>query len=288
MESVTLGKVKLAFEQQGSGNPVVMVHGIPTDYRAWQKQLEEFSGSFRAIALSRRHAFPNKNDNLKVTESTVEANSQDLISLIESLRLAPVNLIGHSYGGFISLYSVWKRPELFRSLVLVEPAVPSILVKNEKSLLQVLGFLLSNFSAAMSARRFQSGNLKLALKAFDQNETTDAVKYFYEGIREIPGTFDKLPSGVHSMMLENATTVGELETEFPIFSRTDAHSIQLPTLLVKSQNGPKWLRAIVDILHKNISKASMIDVSGSCHFPHVENPREFNAAVLEFLKKNNS
>jgi non-heme chloroperoxidase len=279
--------VNLSFEERGSGSPVVMVHGIPTDSRAWQSQLNDFSGSFRAIAISRRHAFPNKNDQLKVTESTVQRNSNDLISLIDSLKLAPIHLIGHSYGGFISLYSVWKRPELFRTLVLVEPAIPSILVKNEKSAIQVLIFLLTNFSAAMSARRLQNGNLKLALKAFDQNDLKSAVKYFYEGIREIPGSFDRLPDWVHAMMLDNGLTVGELETEFPILTKADARAIKLPTLMVKTENGPKWLRAIVDLLHRNLPNSSIVDISGSCHLPHIENPSAFNSSVLEFLRKNN-
>jgi non-heme chloroperoxidase len=204
------------------------------------------------------------------------------------LKLSPLHLIGHSYGGFISLYSVWKRLDLFRSLVLIEPAVPSILVKNEKSPLQVVVFLLTNFSAAMSARRLQNGNLRLALKSFDLGDQEGAVRYFYEGIREIPGSFDKLPEWAHSIMLDNGLTVGELETEFPIFSREDARSIKLPALMVKTQNGPKWLRAIVDLLQKNLPNSSIIDISSSCHLPHIENPAAFNAAVLEFLKKNNS
>ncbi|HYB04079.1 MAG TPA: alpha/beta hydrolase, partial [Nitrososphaerales archaeon] len=149
-------------------------------------------------------------------------------------------------------------------------------------------FLLTNFSAAMSARRFQNGNLKLALKAFNNNDLKSAVKYFYEGIREIPGSFDRLPDWVHTMMLDNGLTVGELETEFPIFARADARSIKLPTLMVKTENGPKWLRAIVDLLHKNLPNSSIIDISGSCHLPHIENPSAFNSSVLEFLRKNNS
>ncbi|HYB04439.1 MAG TPA: hypothetical protein VED17_08255, partial [Nitrososphaerales archaeon] len=64
MQSINLENVALSFEERGSGNPVVMVHGIPTDYRAWQDQLNDFSASFRAIAISRRHAYPYKNNQL--------------------------------------------------------------------------------------------------------------------------------------------------------------------------------------------------------------------------------
>jgi len=287
LQTIKVGNVNLSYEERGSGHPVVMVHGIPTDLRAWSNQLDNFSSSFRAISISRRHAYPNKND-LKVIDSTVGNNSEDLVSFIQALKLQPIHLIGHSYGGFVSLFAAWKHPELFRSLALVEPAIPSILVKNEKSPLQVLAFLFSNFSAAMSARRFQNGNLKLTLKAYDEGDLKGSVKYFYEGIREIPGSFEKLPDPVRSMMLDNGITVGELETEFPILTKEDSRTIKLPTLLVKTQNGPKWLRAIVDGLSKNIPNCSLVDISGSCHLPHLENPTDFNKSVLEFLKRNDA
>ncbi len=288
LQSVKVGNIDIALEEKGSGRAVVMVHGIPTDYRAWSSQLENFSSNFRAISISRRHAYPNKNDFLKVADSTVGNNSEDLVSLITSMGLQPVHLIGHSYGGFISMYAVWKHPELFKSLTLVEPAIPSILVKNEGNPFEVLGFLLTNPSAATSARRLQSGNLKLALKSYDAGDLNNAVKYFYEGIRGIPGSFDNLPEQLRSIMLENGITVGELETEFPIFTKDDARKIKLPTFLVKTQNGPKWLRAIVDTLAGNIPGSFVIDISRSCHLPHIENPSEFNSGVLAFLKKNDS
>jgi pimeloyl-ACP methyl ester carboxylesterase len=286
-QSVKVGEVQLSFEERGSGIPVILVHGIPTDYRAWSNQLAAFSGDFRTISISRRHAYPNKNDGLKVTDSTVTANSDDLISFIHTLGLEKLHLIGHSYGGFIALYTAWKHPELFRSLVLVEPAVPSMLVKNEKSPLQVLSFLLSNYSAATSARRFQTSNLKLALRSFEDGNYDAAARYFYEGIREVPGSFDRLPSEMRSMMLQNGVTVGELETEFPIFTKKDAETVKLPVILVKAQNSPAWLRAIADRLERSLpSSLSTREISNSCHFPHVENPAEFNPAVLGFLKRN--
>ncbi|MDA4130960.1 MAG: alpha/beta hydrolase [Thaumarchaeota archaeon] len=286
MQKVTVGDISLAYDERGSGNGVLMVHGIPTDYRVWNSQLENLSPFFHAVSISRRHAFPNKNES-KITESTIQNNSADLIGLIQELKLQPVHLIGHSYGGFISLYTAKNQPELFRSLTLIEPSVPSILVQNEKNPFQVLAFLFSNYSAALSARRFQTGPLKRALQAYDNGDYPGAVKNFYDGIKETPNSFEKLPAFVHEMMSSNDITIGELETEFPIFSKSDAKKIRLPTLLIKGQNSPKWLQAIVDRLAKSIPNSTAVQISGSGHFSHIENPSELNSKILEFLKKNN-
>src|SRR5437870_9910231 len=74
-----LGQVKLAYVEAGSGEPVVFVHGIPTDYRAWNSQIGPFSGKNHVIAYSRRLAQPNQNA-MDYEKSTVENNSADLRS----------------------------------------------------------------------------------------------------------------------------------------------------------------------------------------------------------------
>ena len=43
MPTVEEGGVSLYYEELGSGDPVVLVHGIPTDYRAWKGQMEPLS-----------------------------------------------------------------------------------------------------------------------------------------------------------------------------------------------------------------------------------------------------
>ncbi|MDA4125541.1 MAG: alpha/beta hydrolase, partial [Thaumarchaeota archaeon] len=156
MPSVDVGSASLYYEEKGSGDPVVFVHGIPTDYRAWTAQADPLSKRFRVFSLSRRYAAPNKREG-DVTDSTVGNNAVDLKGFIEKLGIAPANVVGHSYGGFISAYLAADHPDLVKSLVLVEPAVSTLLVANQKSSAQLLSLLLRSPSVALAARRFQSG-----------------------------------------------------------------------------------------------------------------------------------
>src|SRR3989442_7235288 len=105
-----LGHVKLAYVEAGSGEPVVFVHGIPNDYRAWNSQIGSFSGKYHVIAYSRRLAQPNENT-MDYEKSTIENNSADLVGFIEELGISPVHLVGHSYGGFaLALFSSTTPP----------------------------------------------------------------------------------------------------------------------------------------------------------------------------------
>ena len=96
MKVLDVHNVKLTMEENGIGPTVILVHGIPTDYRVWQPQVDALAKHYRTISYSRRCAFPNQyNDNAK---SSIENNTTDLARLITNTGGSPVHLIGHSYG----------------------------------------------------------------------------------------------------------------------------------------------------------------------------------------------
>src|SRR5260370_2620528 len=86
IRTVNVGQVNLAYVEAGRGEPVVFVHGIPTDYRAWNGQLEPFSSKYHMIAYSRRLAQPIRNI-MDYEKSPVANNSPDLAPLIDCLAI---------------------------------------------------------------------------------------------------------------------------------------------------------------------------------------------------------
>jgi len=282
-----VGQVKLAYVEAGIGEPVVFVHGIPTDYRAWNGQIEPFSSKYHAVAYSRRLAQPNQNS-MDYEKSTIENNSADLVGLIEELGISPVHLVGHSYGGFASLYCALTNPQLIRTLTLIEPAVSTILLKNLKSKSEFLGLLLAHPSIAISAAKFQRNSLDPSLKAFRQGDFDSALRFNLDGIMNRHGAFEQLPEPVRTMVKENERTVGELMAEVPVFGREEASKISAPTLLIHGTESPTVLHTIVDRIAKAIPKSEISTIFGSAHFPHFEKPLEFNQLVLGFLSKHSS
>ena len=287
LRNAHVGGMKLAYVGAGIGEPVVFVHGIPTDYRAWNSQIEPFSSKYQVIAYSRRLAQPNQNS-MDYDKSTIETNSADLVGLIEQLGISPVHLVGHSYGGFASAFCASTNPQLIRTLTLIEPAVSTILLKNLKSKSEFLGLLLANPSIAISAARFQRNSLDPSLKAFRQGDFDAALRFNLDGIMNRHGAFEKFPEPVRIMVKENERTVGELMAEVPVFGREEASKISAPTLLIHGTESPAVLHAIVDRLGKAIPKSEVSTISGAAHFPHFEKPQEFNQLVLGFLSKHSS
>ncbi len=284
LKTARVGEIGLAYKETGQGQPVIFVHGIPTDYRAWDAQLGPFSTKYHAIAYSRRLANPNQNRQ-DYANSTIENNSADLVGLTQQLGVSPVHLVGHSYGGFTAAYCAAKNPGLIRTLTLVEPAVSTILLTNRKSIAQLLSLLIHSPSTAMSAARFQRSSLDPSLAAFKRGDFDAALRYNLDGIMNRKGVFERLPEPVQRMVKENEKTVGELTADVPPFAKKDASKISAPTLLVNGENSPKVLHSIVDRLARAIPSAEVATVRGCAHFPHLENPTEFNRVVLDFLAK---
>jgi non-heme chloroperoxidase len=283
MASLELDGVSLFWAEHGTGQPVVFVHGIPTDHRAWDAQVPVVSREFRAVTYSRRYAYPNVRAG-DVRDSTVQNNATDLVGVVARLGLAPVHLVGHSYGGFIAAYLATRHPEILRSLTLVEPAIVSLLLRDPKSRAEALRLLLSHPRVALSASRFLRDSNGPALEALRRNDLTAAVRFNLDGVENRKGVLDQLPEPIREMMQDNGRTVMETDTPFPVISRDDLGKIRVPALEVHGETGALWLRSIADTAGRSIPGCERVTIPGSGHYPHFQNPMAFNTALSSFLR----
>jgi pimeloyl-ACP methyl ester carboxylesterase len=274
LQSVDVDSVELSFVERGAGRSVIFVHGIPTDYRAWDAQVEALSKGFHTLSYSRRCAYPNKRKDFE--NSTIENNARDLAGLIKRVDDGPVHLVGHSYGGFVAAYCAFQHPELVRSLVLVIPYIPTLIIRNLDSALDKLSLLVRMPSVALSAQKLLSSAVYPALEELSRGNGEKALRIHLDGLQQRQNAFDQFPEQVKSMLMDNKETIRELTTKLPPFTSEEAATVSAPTLLIRGENCPKALATIVELLAKNMRKSQSTTVSNSAHFPHFENPEEFN------------
>src|SRR5678815_5312767 len=103
VKSISINGDSIHYIDIGKGEPVVFVHGSLDDYRAWQKQMDTFAKNHRIIAYSRRYAYPGNQVWNDSADYSVRIHANDLTTLIQSLKLGPVHLVGHSYGAYATL-----------------------------------------------------------------------------------------------------------------------------------------------------------------------------------------
>lgn len=114
---ITVGDgLRLAYDERGSGTPVVFVHGLGLDRRRWDAVVDAVVGrGFRAITYdlrgfgeSEEPAGPFGMDDLVA----------DLERVADELAGRSFHLVGHSLGGMISLAFAVRHPDRLRSLTL--------------------------------------------------------------------------------------------------------------------------------------------------------------------------
>ncbi len=248
--------------------------------------MEPFAKSYRAIFYSRRCSYPNKYVG-DYMDDTIANNAEDLAALVQKLGAVPAHIVGHSYGGFITLYCALKHPELVRTLVIDEPAAIPLLIKNPQNPLNIVALFLRSPSTAMALIRTARKSFIPAQKAIRRGDTKEAARMFVNGAQDREDAFEQLPDPVRSILLDNRESLrGETDpTTMPRFSREDASHISAPTLLVKNELSPKMAHRMVDILAEALPNNEAVTLQGASHLLHLEKPKEFNEAVLSFLAK---
>jgi pimeloyl-ACP methyl ester carboxylesterase len=109
--------VNLAYDDRGSGDPVLFVAGRGGAGRTWHlHQVPEFlRAGYRCITFDNRGVAATENANDFTTDTMVA----DTAALIEQLDAAPVRIVGVSMGSFIAQELMVVRPELVSAAVLM-------------------------------------------------------------------------------------------------------------------------------------------------------------------------
>ena len=264
---VTVKGLSFNYIEQGSGQPVVLVHGSVSDYREWSKQITSLSKYFHVIAYSRRYHWPNSAPGSDA-DASLDKQVDDLAGIIIALGVSPVHIIGHSYGAAVALHLTLRRPDLVRSLVLAEPAVASILsntVENDSALKE------GQTIRAKMKEVFASGDAELIIKTY-----ADHVA---------PGRFEKSTPEERKMLLENVSAfqLDNTSQRLP-FTCDDAQKIGVPVLVISGDLSPMGLRRIAETTAQCIKKSELIKIPEATHWMVNEQDKIFNDAVIEFLK----
>ncbi len=282
MPSFDAKGVALYYEEQGSGDPVLFVHGTLNDYAIWKSQTEAFSFKFKTIAYSRRYAYPNNRQG-DVTDSTVENNAEDLDALVDGPGGGKVHLIGHSYGGYVSAYFALNHPEKLYSLTLVNAFVPTMLASTT-STSAMLSLLLRSPRAAMSARRTINATAT-SVKAIEGGDQTAAMRIFMPALLDNRKDLPPRPAEFEQIVNRNAKTLKEVTTPYSRITKTEASKIRVPTLVMWGELSAPWDCKVSQTLANSIPSSERAVIPGASHLCCLEKPGDTNEKMLGFLTK---
>lgn len=110
--------LRLHFRDHGSGEPLIILHGLFGSLDNWETLARRLGTSWRVLTVDQR----NHGRSPHADAHSYPALADDLAAFIAEHRLAPVHLVGHSMGGKTAMRFALDRPEQVRSLIVVDIA----------------------------------------------------------------------------------------------------------------------------------------------------------------------
>jgi len=244
-----------------TGLPVVFVHGFPFNREMWNPQVDQLKKDCYVITYDiRGHGASDIGDG----QYTVEYFVDDLIGLLDHLKISRAVVVGLSMGGYIALRAIERNPERFRGLVLCDTR--SEADNNE-----------GKVKRAAQARIVKTEGMKSFAESF-----VKAV--FFEK------TFTDNPQAVEMIrgMIEQSSPIAVAGTLIALAARTDTtsslYSIKVPTLILVGKHDPITPPSASSAMKEKIPNATMFIISKAAHLSNLENTEEFNKHLVNFLK----
>jgi pimeloyl-ACP methyl ester carboxylesterase len=280
MAQVQIDDTALEYVTEGGGEPLVLVHGSASDYRTWVAQTTPLAQRFRVISYSRRYHWPNK-PILEGADYSMLEHVEDLRQVLQKLDAAPAHLVGHSYGGFVSLLLAVQYPHLVRTLVLTEPPVLPLVVSIPPKPADLLRLLVTRPGTALSIIRFGATWSRVAAAA-RRDEMAEVVSLTGKAV---------LGTDAYRRMAEvrlNQVRVNQFKAEylgsgFAPLTAEEVGTVRVPTLLVNGARSPRLWHRLMALLAQLLPDSQRVTIPDASHIAHEDNAPAFNAAVMAFL-----
>lgn len=121
--SIVVDGVRTRYLRAGSGEPVILLHGLGASSYSWRYAIPALSDRFDVIAPD----FPGfgRSDKPWDFDYSIAGQHRWVMSFMDALGVGKARFVGNSMGGVISLWSALEKPERVESLVLLgTPAYP--------------------------------------------------------------------------------------------------------------------------------------------------------------------
>ena len=260
MPYIPLNGCNYYYESHGDGpETLVLSHGLLWSGRLFYKQVDFLKDRYRVITYDHRGQGRSE-----VTPGGYDMDSlyADAVALIETLQLGPVHFGGLSMGGFVAMRLAARRPDLVRSLILMETSAQPEPNKLNYGILNTLVKFFGVASVTTPVMKIMFGDTFLQ----DPSRKTEREEWTRE-LQKNKKSIVKAVSGVLNRQ--------GVEHELPL--------IQCPTLILVGKEDKATVPEKAAFIHAHIKGSVLHQIERAGHTASIETPEAYNQLIGDFL-----
>jgi pimeloyl-ACP methyl ester carboxylesterase len=237
------------------GAPVLLVHGSVTNGEMTWGQQRPLARRHRLLVLDRRGYYPNPPVDLE----DFDVDAGDVADLLAAEGAGGVHLVGHSYGGVISLLAAARRPWSVRSLTVIEPPAFGVAAGDP------------------GVRAFIDGTIDYWENGPREPEA------FLRGFLQLAGSSASLPSPLPPPLLQAARLLmAERNPSEAAIPLDELQRAPFPKLVVSGAHSPIFDR-VCDVLEKALAAERAVIPGAGHSVPRTGAP--FNERLEAFIDR---
>lgn len=262
MPHLRVNGVDLYFEFHGpeEGELLILNNGVFMNTASWAFQLPDLAKRYRVLTYDMRGQGQSSHPE---GDYSLDLHADDLVALMDGLRLDKAHMVGTSYGGELNLLMGLRHPERCRTLVIIAS------VSHSDPLL-----------AAMIERWRLAAKLGSGPQFF---RLIYADTYSEEFLVQRPDLIPMAEQRYASLDLPAAVRLLESFQRFDVTA--DLGRIQVPTCIASAELDILKPRKYGEIMHQAIAGSEFHLIPGAGHVAVLERAAEVNTIILGFLAK---
>ena len=249
-----------AYEDRGSGSPVLFAHGLTFDRHMWDPQVEALSGRYRCIAIDfrghGRSASPPG-------EYTLEQMAEDVHQLLQGLGVSAAHIVGLSMGGMVAMRLALAHPQVVRSLGLLGTS--------------------AEVEVAEHIPQYE-GMIQMSLAQGPQAVVDGVVPIMFS-----QGFIGSQPAKVEAyrqLFLAN-NVQGVASALYAVTRRRDIlddiAAIKVPTLIIVGEADIATTPEKAQHIQERIASSRLVTIPGAAHMTPIEQPERITELLSQFL-----
>ncbi len=260
MSTLQINGTKIAYDDVGQGEPLLLIHGIYCSRQQWGRQVAAFENDYRVITCDLRG---HGQSAASAGAYSIKLFAEDLLALLDELGLEKAICCGHSFGGLVAQELALSYPERVRGLILAET---------------MYGLNSTPWEAVTTTML----NLWLP-QMFGTQISMELAAHFFG--MYTPGSTQYIQQEAQRHLTDSKNQQNILRASLAFDSRWRLQNIDCPTLLLVGQ-----YPHIPLIIWQNwemywrIRQAKLTFIPNAGHLLFWDNPTAFNEAVGDFIQ----